>query len=165
MLQKKICMLGAFSVGKTSLVKQFVASMFDDKYLTTIGVKIDKKVIVCDNTDVTLMLWDLAGEDEYNSINPSYLRGASGCILVVDGTRPKTLDVALEIKTMAEAAIGQIPLIAALNKADLKAEWLIKEADLERLAAAMPVIETSAKTELGVEAMFQQLTLSMLRPG
>mgnify|MGYP003652855898 FL=1 len=165
MLQKKICMLGAFSVGKTSLVKQFVASMFDDKYLTTIGVKIDKKVIVCDNTDVTLMLWDLAGEDEYNSINPSYLRGASGCILVVDGTRPKTLDVALEIKTMAEAAIGQIPLIAALNKADLKAEWLIKEADLERLAAAMPVIETSAKTELGVEAMFQQLTQSMLRPG
>tara|TARA_R110002110_G_scaffold219761_2_gene433750 strand:+ start:85 stop:582 length:498 start_codon:yes stop_codon:yes gene_type:complete len=165
MLQKKICMLGAFSVGKTSLVKQFVASMFDDKYLTTIGVKIDKKVIVCDNTDVTLMLWDLAGEDEYNSINPSYLRGASGCILVVDGTRPKTLDVALEIKTMAEAAIGQIPLIAALNKADLKAEWLIKEADLERLAAAMPVIETSAKTELGVEAMFQQLTQSMLRLG
>jgi small GTP-binding protein len=165
MLQKKICMLGAFSVGKTSLVQRFVSSMFDDKYLTTIGVKIDKKLIVCDNTDVTLMLWDLAGEDEYNSINPSYLRGAAGCILVVDGTRPKTLEVALEIKAMTETAIGQVPLIAALNKADLKADWLIESTDLEQLAVAMPIIETSAKTELGVEEMFQQLTQNILSSG
>ena len=45
MLQKKICMLGGFGVGKTSLVSRFVTSIFSDNYLTTIGVKIDKKSI------------------------------------------------------------------------------------------------------------------------
>ena len=46
-LQKKICMLGGFSVGKTSLVKRFVASVFSETYLTTVGVKIDKKTSTC----------------------------------------------------------------------------------------------------------------------
>ncbi len=62
MLKKKICMLGYFGVGKTSLVSRFVRSMFADRYQTTVGVKIDKKVLSVDGRDVTLMLWDLAGE-------------------------------------------------------------------------------------------------------
>ncbi len=162
MIQKKICMLGAFSVGKTSLVQRFVSSMFDDKYLTTIGVKIDKKVIKHGEQDVTLMLWDLAGEDTYNSINASYLRGASGCILVIDGTRPKTLEVAYEIKKLATETLGNIPIIAALNKADLKAEWIIDDQSINEMHEQFNVIETSAKTGSGVEEMFQQLTEQLL---
>ena len=88
MIQKKICMLGSFAVGKTSLVSQFVSSIFSDKYLSTVGVKIDKK------TDhgrrparSTLMLWDIYGEDGFQTVQKSYLRGASGYLLVVDGTR------------------------------------------------------------------------------
>ena len=41
MMQKKICVLGGFAVGKTSLVARFVSSIFSDKYLSTVGVKID----------------------------------------------------------------------------------------------------------------------------
>ena len=66
MLQKKICLLGAFSVGKTSLIQRFVSSLFDDKYLTTVGVKIDKKIVTVDQQEIMLMIWDLAGEDDYN---------------------------------------------------------------------------------------------------
>ena len=68
MIKKKICMLGAFSVGKTSLVKQFVDSIFSEKYQTTIGVKIDKKTLVAKGFEVNLILWDLPGEDDFQSI-------------------------------------------------------------------------------------------------
>jgi small GTP-binding protein len=86
MTQKKICMLGSFSVGKTSLVARYVSSVFSDKYLTTVGVKIDKKTVAVDGADVTLLLWDIYGEDDFQKLRMSYLRGASGYLLVVDGT-------------------------------------------------------------------------------
>ena len=92
MIQKKICMVGAFAVGKTSLVQRFVRSIFSEKYKTTVGVKIDKKVMNVNSQDLTLILWDLHGEDEFQELQRSYLRGTSGYFLVVDGTRPVTLD-------------------------------------------------------------------------
>ena len=85
MIQKKICMLGAFAVGKTSLVAQYVSSLFSEKYLSTVGVKIDKKQLTVDGRDVTLMLWDIYGQDDYQTVQPSQLRGMSGYLLVVDG--------------------------------------------------------------------------------
>lgn len=162
MLQKKICMLGAFSVGKTSLVQQFVSSIFDDKYLTTVGVKIDKKVVNTEEQDVTLMLWDLAGEDAYNSIKASYLRGTAGCIIVIDGTRPKTLEVGTDIIKLVRDSVGDVPIIIALNKADLKEDWCLEEADLNKLMNDHSTIETSAKSGANVDEMFQQLTERML---
>jgi GTPase SAR1 family protein len=56
-VQKKICMLGGFSVGKTSLVKRYVASIFSESYLTTVGVKIDKKTVTLGERVVHLILW------------------------------------------------------------------------------------------------------------
>ena len=64
MFQKKVCVLGAFGVGKTSLVRRYVQSIFSDAYLTTVGVKIDKKNLNVGETPVTLILWDIAGEDD-----------------------------------------------------------------------------------------------------
>ena len=86
MIQKKICMIGSFGVGKTSLVARFVRSIFSEKYQTTVGVKIDKKVVEVGGQQVTLVLWDIAGEDALTTVRVSQLRGASGYILVVDGS-------------------------------------------------------------------------------
>src|SRR6476661_2941267 len=94
-LQKKICMIGGFSVGKTSLVRRYVQSIFSEAYLTTVGVKIDKKTVELTDRTVNLILWDLAGEDDIGSLRMTYLRGASGYVLVADGTRRSTLDVAI----------------------------------------------------------------------
>ena len=121
MIQKKICMIGASGVGKTSLIAKFVHSMFSDKYLTTVGVKIDKKTVSVDGAEVMLMIWDLEGDDEYQRLQTSYLRGTSGYLLVADGTRQITLDQAIEIQGRVAEAVGPVPFLLALNKADLAA--------------------------------------------
>jgi len=162
MLQKKICMLGAFSVGKTSLIQRFVSSLFDDKYLTTVGVKIDKKIVELPDKTMMLMIWDLAGEDDYNSLKLSHLRGASGYILVVDGTRPKSLEVAIEVHKRAQEALVDAHFIIALNKADLTDQWMLTDEDMESLKALGTVVLTSAKNGDNVESLFTQLAVGML---
>ncbi|HSV58445.1 MAG TPA: Rab family GTPase [Variovorax sp.] len=158
MLQKKICLLGAFGVGKTSLVRRFVDSIFSDTYLTTVGVKIDKKMLTVGSEPMALILWDIAGEDEVSAVRVSYLRGAAGYLLVVDGTRAETLDTAVSIQARITAEIGGVPFIVLLNKADLQEEWTIPPERIEQLAAGGWVfLHTSAKTGAGVEESFEQL--------
>jgi len=163
MLQKKICMLGSFSVGKTSLVRRFVESIFSDAYQTSIGVKIDKKVVRSGNEDVTLVLWDIHGEDVYQKIRMSYLRGMSAYLLVVDGTRRQTLDDALALNERVVEEAGKVPAILVINKRDLAEKWEIDAArESELTAAGWTIIRTSAKTGDSVEEVFSKLTAAML---
>ncbi len=164
MLQKKICMLGAFSVGKTSLVRRYVSSVFSDAYLTTVGVKIDKKTVDLDGRTVNLILWDLAGEDDVNALRLSYLRGAAGYVLVADGTRPATLDVALSLRGRVEADYGPLPFVLLLNKNDLPDQWTITEGDMDGLRnAGWWVRSSSARTGEGVEDAFMDLAVRTVR--
>jgi len=163
MLQKKICMLGSFSVGKTSLVRRFVESIFSDAYQTSIGVKIDKKVVRAGNEDVTLVLWDIHGEDVYQKIRLAYLRGMSGYLLVVDGTRRRTLDDALALNERVIQEAGKVPAVLVFNKSDLHEKWEIDAArESELTAAGWNIIRTSAKTGDSVEEVFSKLTAAML---
>ena len=163
MIQKKICMLGGFAVGKTSLVARYVTSLFSEKYLSTVGVKIDKKQIAVDGKDVTLMLWDIYGQDDFQTVQASQLRGMSGYLLVVDGTRRATLETARLMHQKAIEAAGPVPFILLLNKADLVSEWEIDEQAFFKLAEqGWRVIRTSAKTGEGVEQAFETLTRAML---
>jgi small GTP-binding protein len=159
-LQKKICMLGGFSVGKTSLVKRFVASVFSETYLTTVGVKIDKKTVDLSDRIVNLILWDLAGEDDISSLRMSYLRGSAGYVLVADGTRPSTLEVALSLRQRVEADLGPLPFVLLLNKNDLQEHWAISDAELEDFRRNGWWVEsTSARTGEGVEDAFKALAV------
>jgi len=163
MLQKKICMLGSFSVGKTSLVRRFVESIFDEKYQTTIGVKVDKKVVSVGREEVTLVLWDIHGEDVFQKMRMTYLRGMSGYLLVVDPTRRQTLEDALALQARVQEAMGPIAWILVLNKCDRITEW---EIDLKQIGPSegsrQAVIRTSAKTGEGVEEAFSRLAQAML---
>jgi small GTP-binding protein len=163
MLQKKICMLGSFSVGKTSLVRRFVKSIFSDAYQTSIGVKIEKKVVRAGNDDVTLILWDIHGEDVYQKIRMSYLRGMSGYLLVVDGTRRQTLDDAMALNERVIQEAGKVPAVLVLNKSDLTEKWEIDSTrESELTAAGWNILRTSAKTGASVEEVFSKLTAAML---
>jgi hypothetical protein len=77
MMRLKICLLGATAVGKTSLARRFVEGVFSDRYLTTVGVRIDKRVVRIDGQEIHLIVWDLSGEDEFAQVQTRYLRGAS----------------------------------------------------------------------------------------
>ncbi len=160
MLKKKICMVGQFGVGKTSLVRRFVDSIFDERYLTTVGVKIDRKDVTVASTTVTLMLWDLAGEDELAQLKISHLRGASGYILVVDGCRAVSFAKAVRLQQRIAAQLGPLPFILVLNKADLRDRWEVQDTAVSEYG--WPVFETSAKAGTGVEEMFRALAGKML---
>ena len=157
MLQKKICLLGAFGVGKTSLTRRFVDSIFSDTYLTTVGVKIDKKTVAVNGNSVNLLIWDIAGEDEVSAVRTSYLRGAAGYLLVVDVTRAQTLAVAKSISERVAKEVGDVPFLCLLNKTDVE-EWDISDAHIEEIELqGWTVLRTSAKTGAGVEAAFSDL--------
>jgi hypothetical protein len=163
MLKKKVTMLGAFAVGKTSLVQRFVHSIFSEKYQTTIGVKIDQKNLNIANKDITLMLWDLFGQDDFMKIKASYLIGSSGFILVADGTRKETLLVAKELHELARQHAGNIPFILLVNKTDLVERWEIDEVELEQLEKiGWKVLRTSAKDGSMVEEAFHWLASQMI---
>lgn len=165
-IQKKVCLLGDFAVGKTSLIRRFVEDRFDDKYLSTIGVKISRKPLTREDHLLNLLIWDLAGGDDFGKVSASYLRGASGALLVCDLTRAETLgkvaDYARLLREMDETAV----LVLVGNKADLVAEQQIGENALAQLAQdfAAPFLLTSALTGSNVEAAFLRLAAAIEKP-
>ncbi len=167
MIQKKICLLGAFAVGKTSLVRRFVEGGYDEKYLTTVGVQIKKRTVTVNrdeqNTEVNLIIWDLAGEDEFQKVQLNYLRGASGYFVVADGTRPTTLDTAKILHKRVTDTIGAVPFVLLINKQDVRDDWELDDRALDEFTlAGWTIIETSAKTGQGVAEAFQQLAEKIL---
>lgn len=165
MIQKKICLLGAFAVGKTSLVSRFVKSLYSDQYLTTVGVKVDKKAVSLGDKEVNLIVWDLAGEDEFQKVSMDYLRGAAGYLLVADGTRLGTLETARMLRQRVADNVGEIPFVFIVNKNDLSAEWEIDDqAIADCQAAGWTVMRSSAKTGEGVEEAFKLLAEKICGP-
>jgi small GTP-binding protein len=163
MLQKKICMLGSFAVGKTSLVRRFVESIYSDVYQTTVGVKIDKKNMKVGEKEISLVLWDIYGEDDYQKMRWTYLRGASGYLLVADGTRKTTLEKAVSLEQKVREEVGAIPFVLVINKSDLIRDWELDPALESQLAAnGWGILRSSAKTGEGVEESFSLLTRKML---
>ena len=157
-------MLGAFAVGKTSLVQQYVNSIFNEKYQTTLGVKIDKKSIDLGNQTLELILWDLAGEDEFMEVRSSYLRGSAAVILVADGTRGETLDIAIKLKNKVYNEVGKIPFILLVNKMDLIDNWTIDQSSLKQLENdGWNIIQTSAKDSDNVENAFLTLANQLIK--
>lgn len=163
MLRKKVCLLGSFAVGKTSLVQRYVKGIFSDKYLTTLGVKIDKKQVTVQENSIELIIWDLAGEDEFITLRQSYIKGSSAYFLVVDGTRPDTMETAISLHQRMQQEQPGIPFVLLLNKADLKSQWALDMEQIEQLReSGWQIFETSAKNNQGVEESFQLLANAML---
>jgi small GTP-binding protein len=156
-IQKKICLLGASGVGKTSLVKKFVEGIFDEKYLTSIGVKVDKKRVTVIEQEVQLMLWDVEGYDRYNVFQDKYLRGTAGYIIVVDQTRQTSLLEGIDIHKLVRK-ISNVPAILVINKSDLRANFNLEDNLISQYLASFDFqFNTSAKTGQNVEEVFQAI--------
>lgn len=158
-------MVGDFGVGKTSLTRRYVNNIFSDRYLTTVGVKIEtKQVDLTADESVKLVIWDIAGEETITSINRSYMRGLSGYLLVADGTRANTVQTAEYLQSRTQEIFGEMPFTLLLNKADLEQEWAVSQDKIDELRSrGWRVSQTSAKTGDHVEEAFTWLASETAR--
>ena len=162
----KVCVVGDFAVGKTSVVERFVNNHFSEKYLTTVGVKVDTKEIEQREPGIThkLVIWDVAGSDRFGNTEFAYLRGASGFIFVGDGTRSKTLQSVDDLRRQIHEQYGPAPCVLLVNKSDLTTQWAISEERMEQLGADYEhIYRTSAKTGDEVEAAMTELSQLIIR--
>ncbi len=164
-LIKKICLLGDAAVGKTSLIRRYVYSSFDDKYITTIGTKVTKKSLVFKHPSqdmkvrISLLIWDILGQKEYSRLHPVYYQGAEGALVVCDATRPATIKSLEDWSTGFQKTVGKVPLVFLINKADLIDKSTYDTSEAERLAQKFNahLYFTSAKTGENVEKAFLEL--------
>lgn len=174
MISKKICLVGDFNVGKTSLIRRFVDRQFSDQYLSTVGVKISRKNVELEevagkkNVQVQLLIWDLEGSTKFKAITPTYLQGSKGVIIVADLTRSETIEHIQEHIKLFLSMNPKGQIIVALNKSDL-----LDEAKIAKIMASYPlasekvsaIYNTSAKTGENVDETFQTLTAKMMETG
>ncbi len=157
MIRKKILLLGDFSVGKTSLVRRYVDGAFDDKYLTTIGVKISKKLLTLNGEEYEMLIWDVEGSTPSKKISLGYYRGASGAIFVTDVNRQETLDSLADHKEIFLNENPDAAYVVAYNKADM-----LSEVAKEKIELKDDTFLTSAKDDNNVEALFIRLMEKMV---
>ncbi|BAZ13821.1 Ras family small GTPase [Calothrix sp. NIES-4071] len=170
-ISKKICLVGDFAVGKTSLIRRFVDRQFSDKYLSTVGVKISRKAVDLIDIDsqqkeLQLLIWDIEGSNKFKSIAPTYFQGAKGAIIVADVTQQETLTNISEHIQNFLLVNPQASIVVALNKSDLiEAEYLEKIRQMYQFDNQNHVLSTyltSAKTGKNVDEMFQLLAHSLV---
>ena len=166
LLKSKICLVGERGVGKTSLIRRYVLDQFDDKYVRTLGAKVEKKTMRIDlaerhaQIDVSMAIWDIIGHVGFRQLlGDSFFNGAQGILAVADLTRRETLPVLTGWVEAAESVAGKVPVVLVANKADLTAEAQVGAADLAEMANAFgcTYVLTSAKNGHNVEDTFVRL--------
>ncbi len=160
---RKIVLLGDGAVGKTSLIRKFVQDEFSDEYLVTFGTKVTKKVITYDDTELTLLIWDILGQRKHTHLHAAYFQGASGAIVVSDVSRKVTLKSMDEWLTSFREVAGNKPTVYLANKYDIP-NASFGEDELEAVAKKLkaPHFMTSAKTGMNVELAFTTMGEMML---
>jgi small GTP-binding protein len=158
-ISRKIILLGDFAVGKTSTVARSVRNTFSDTYLTTVGVRVDSKAMVLDDDlQLRMVLWDIAGANTLDQLRSNYVMGGQGILLVADGTREDTVDTALHLREQAWRLLGrEVPSVLMLNKSDLADAWASPQDRIRELQAQLPTFTASAKSAIGVEEAFAAL--------
>lgn len=171
--KRKICLLGTFGVGKTSLVQRFVNNRFSEKYLTTVGLSVSQKTMPPiyheadgDPVQHMFLIWDIAGIEKFDSVASNYFRGASGALAVGDVTRPETADVLAKILDRFFSVCPQAAVVTIANKIDLISDPESRCAGYHQLSADLgsELILTSAKTGERVEDAFCLLSQKIESP-
>ncbi|NIA11574.1 MAG: GTP-binding protein [Nitrospiraceae bacterium] len=170
LIQKKICLLGMFGVGKTSLVRRFVYDRFDDSYLVTVGVKVSQKILPPIKnpdghlTQFNFLIWDIAGfEDSSNPIR-NYFLGASGALVVADLSRPYTTETLPKILDFFLSVAPDAKIVLIGNKKDLFDQPETQAESLQNWKSekGLPFLLTSAKTGENVEKAFLTLANTLV---
>jgi small GTP-binding protein len=161
----KIVVIGDGAVGKTSLIARFAEKTFKAEYKPTLGTNIIIKELKVGSNNIKLLLWDIAGQSKWRDIRHLYYRGAQGCIVVYDVTRPPSFEsVPAWYKDFIKFS-GDIPRILLANKVDLTDIRKIQKEDGLKLAEEMHAeyYETSAKDGTQVNEAFEKISELILQ--
>lgn len=162
-VSKKIVLIGHFGVGKSSLIRRFVDNTFSENYKVTIGVHVFKKSIAIPkkDTDVSLVIWDLEGNDDINKTRLSYLLGTHAFIYVYDVTRPATYEnLESEINFLKEKQ-KNTPITVIGNKEDLVTKAYLKQNSDN--FGSLTDMYVSAKTGSKVDLLFSNLAEVLIK--
>ncbi|KAK7866631.1 hypothetical protein R5R35_011538 [Gryllus longicercus] len=160
----KVVIVGNGAVGKSSMIQRYCKGTFTKDYKKTIGVDFLERQIVLDGEEVRLMLWDTAGQEEFDAITKSYYRGAQACVLAFSTTDRDSFEAAHSWKMKVEDECGEIPTVLVQNKIDLVDQSVVdpEEADLLARALGCRLLRTSVKEDINVNAVFHHLAASCL---
>ncbi|AUB44039.1 GTPase SAR1 family domain (plasmid) [Nostoc flagelliforme CCNUN1] len=171
-ISQKICLFGDFGVGKTSLIRRFVESQFSDKYLSTVGVKISRKLVnvseqdVLSVQDLQLIIWDIEGSNKFKAVAKNYFQGSKGGVIVGDVTQAETLNHIQEHIQTFLAVNPKSYIVVALNKSDMiAAEYLENIRQMYQFTEQANILDTyitSAKTGNNVDKIFQSLATHLI---
>ncbi|KAH9492413.1 hypothetical protein Btru_051049 [Bulinus truncatus] len=162
--ERKIAFMGFRSVGKSSLIIQYVENQFVDSYDPTIENTFSKMTRV-GGQEYELHVIDTAGQDEYSVIPQSYFININGYVLVYSVNSQKSFEVVKHVYNKIIDMKGKItvPIVLVGNKKDLRLERVISEDDGKRLAESwkVPFLEASAKENSSVKDIFDTILNTM----
>jgi len=159
-ISKKVILAGSFCVGKTSLISRFVYRKFPFGYQTTLGVRIDRKIVELTNLELNMIIWDIGGEQTQSRVPESYYLGSSGVIYVFDMSRPSSFFNMIDDLRFIERKLPKSPIIKVGNKIDLLDERTLGE--VKSLLPTPVDFFTSAKEGTNVESVFLKLAQAMI---
>ncbi|WP_457558353.1 Rab family GTPase [Candidatus Harpocratesius sp.] len=162
----KVILGGDTSVGKTTLVENFVNEKLNDDYKSTIGVNIMTKHMNFPmwEINVDFSIFDMGGQEIFRPVRNSYYTGARAGFLVFDVTRPETFENVKEWYKEATSAVPDITLILIGNKIDLVNERKISAEQGQALAEKYHIkyIETCALNKDIVDEAFRTLGFTFI---
>ena len=168
-IQIKMVLMGKGGVGKTSLVNRYVHQRFSQNYMQTLGQDVFSKKLSINNNQVVVQIYDIAGQERFESFRPVYLQGADLGLAIFDLTIPGTItDLKNQwLPELAKSLEKPFYLSVVGNKSDLKEQRAVKESQGKELVAyikkkyptinIVEYIETSAKANENVDVAFVNL--------
>ncbi|KAK0069654.1 ras-related protein Rab-23 [Biomphalaria pfeifferi] len=160
----KVVVVGNGAVGKSSMIQRYCKGIFTRDYKKTIGVDFLERQIEIDGEEVRLMLWDTAGQEEFDAITKAYYRGAQACVLTFSTLDRESFEAIESWKKKVEDEVGEIVMVLVQNKIDLIDDAVVHTSEAEELAKKLKLrfYPTSVKENLNVEEVFRYLATKYL---